>query len=418
MTDRRSVTSVAGAGFLALALLFAVFAQQRSGPELVPRSIAASAQIATTPTIASIDEIVVVTPTLGSIEEVVVQPTAAPPTATAVPTAVPPTATAEPTAVPPTATAEPTPVETAEPEKPTMLDDASPVAAGIESLDELLDTETGIFGVMVLDSDGDLRYSRNADNPFFSASLYKLILVADILGRIERGEVLIDQEIFLAPEYFPIDPTLPDGYYTSTDMGATATVQEALWAAICVSSNVAALSLLTLTTTEDLNALTQDLGLQDTRYESQLADLPDWATAESAGGLPDQYSQAVSLIETEALEWKVNLTTPANMALFFAMLLDGEVVSGVVSNQLLELLFDQQMINRIPALLPKDTKVAHKTGNLDHIVHDVGVIMTADGPVILVAMSEAVPDEDHAAEIIQKIAEVVYQALAGPSAFR
>jgi beta-lactamase class A len=227
----------------------------------------------------------------------------------------------------------------------------------------------------------------------------------------------MDQELFLAPAYFPFDPSIPDGGYSWDDMETTITVKDALWSTICVSSNVSAMALLSLTTTEDLNTLAQELGLQDTLFNRQLAELPDWQQAAGQSPMPDQFSQAVSLIETEALSWTVNLTTPANMAKFLQLLLDGEVVSGVVSNQLLELLFDQQIIDRIPALLPDDVQVAHKTGNLIGIVHDVGVIMTDDGPVILVAMSEGVPDEEHATMVIQTIAAFVFRDLADPSAF-
>lgn len=405
MAHRRSVASVASAGILALALLFAVFARQWSGSELAPRSLAASAQLALTPTVASIDDVVIVTPTIASIDDVVVQPTVVPATATAEPTAL---ATAE--------TEKPTAATTTGPISQTVLGDPRLVAGGLDALDVLLDAESGIFGVMVLDADGDLRYSRNADTPFISASLYKLLLAADILGRIERGDVLFNQELLLSPEYFP-NPSVLDGYYTVEQIGTTITVREALWATICVSSNVSALALLDLTTTSDLNTLAMELGLQDTRFNTQLADLPNWDATAGDRSRPDQFSQAISLIETEALQWTVNLTTPANMALFLELVLDGEIINGVVSNQLLELLLDQQIVDRIPALLPAGIEVAHKTGNLESIVHDVGVIMTGEGPVILVAMAEGVPDEEHATEIIQKIAGIVFESLGAPSTF-
>jgi beta-lactamase class A len=393
MAHRRPAAPAAGAGVLALAFILALCAHHWHGAGIAPQSRAA-AQTEPTPTVASITD--VVRPTVASINDVIVQPTA--------------TAT-------PAQTPTPTPTPAVQTERPTTLDVPPRIPSSLEALDAMLDSETGIFGVMVLDTDGDLRYSRNADTPFITASLYKLLLVADILGRVERGEITMDQELFLAPAYFPYDPSIPDGGYTWDDMETTITVQEALWSTICVSSNVSALALLDLTTTEDLNGLAQELGLQDTLFNRQLTQLPDWKQAATESPMPEQFSQAVSLIETEALNWTVNLTTPANMARFLQMLLDGEVVSGVVSNQLLELLFDQQIIDRIPALLPDDVQVAHKTGNLIGIVHDVGVIMTEEGPLILVAMSEGVPDEKHATQVIQTIAAVVFRDLGDPSAF-
>jgi hypothetical protein len=43
--------------------------------------------------------------------------------------------------------------------------------------------------------------------------------------------------------------------------------------------------------------------------------------------------------------------------------------------------------------------------------------MAEEGPVILIAMSEGVPDEDHATEIIQKIAQLVYKEVGDRSPF-
>jgi hypothetical protein len=52
--------------------------------------------------------------------------------------------------------------------------------------------------------------------------------------------------------------------------------------------------------------------------------------------------------------------------------------------------------------------MAHKTGTLDHVVHDTGILYAPDGPVILIAMSEATPDDDHAFQIIQRLALIAY----------
>jgi hypothetical protein len=58
--------------------------------------------------------------------------------------------------------------------------------------------------------------------------------------------------------------------------------------------------------------------------------------------------------------------------------------------------------------------MAHKTGNLDHVVHDVGVIFAPDGPVILAAMIEAPPDDARATELIQRLALIAYEAEVEP----
>ena len=46
----------------------------------------------------------------------------------------------------------------------------------------------------------------------------------------------------------------------------------------------------------------------------------------------------------------------------------------------------------IPALLPQDTKVAHKTGELLGVLHDAGVVYSPTGSYVLVMMSEKLED--------------------------
>jgi hypothetical protein len=82
---------------------------------------------------------------------------------------------------------------------------------------------------------------------------------------------------------------------------------------------------------------------------------------------------------------------------------------------MLDLLSGQQVNDRFPALLPAGTRLAHKTGNLPGVVHDAGVIWTPAGPRILAALAEGVPDDGHAATVIQRLALLVYGG-APPSA--
>ncbi len=109
------------------------------------------------------------------------------------------------------------------------------------------------------------------------------------------------------------------------------------------------------------------------------------------------------------------MTTPQDVAAFFALLLEGGVVDRHRSKQMLRLLAQQTINDRFPALLPAATEVAHKTGNLPGVVHDAGVIFAPAGPVVLVALTEDVPDEARATEILQRLALVVYRHHGGPA---
>jgi beta-lactamase class A len=102
------------------------------------------------------------------------------------------------------------------------------------------------------------------------------------------------------------------------------------------------------------------------------------------------------------------LTTPADIGHFFALLLQGEVVSESASAAIYQILDQQAVSDRIPQLLPFNTKTVHKTGNLDQVVHDAGIIYTPRGPVILAALVQADPDDAQATLVIQQLARMVF----------
>ena len=73
--------------------------------------------------------------------------------------------------------------------------------------------------------------------------------------------------------------------------------------------------------------------------------------------------------------------------------------------------------DRIPALLPPDVSVIHKTGNLTGVLHDAGIVAIASGSAVVVAMSQAIVDLDKAFSIEQRIGLAAYQVVhdAAPS---
>lgn len=279
----------------------------------------------------------------------------------------------------------------------------------LPGLDELLIGEAGVYGVMVVDQRGLLRYSRNPGLPFISASLYKLLLCTEIIRQVETGELSVNDRLILDSSYF-IDSQMPDGAYDYDAVGIEIAVHEALWATICVSSNVAAIALLGLTSPETMNGLSRALGMTSTVFDASLTSLDFWPPQTADSDADREASEL--LIERQSWEWQINLTSPADVTRLMQRVMQGTLVSAFVSSVMRGLLFDQQINDRMPALLPANTRTAHKTGNLTTIVHDAGSIMTSKGPVLLTMLTQDVPDERHATRLLQLIAAMVFAELA------
>ncbi len=243
----------------------------------------------------------------------------------------------------------------------------------------------------MIDPLGSTIYARNATVPFISASLYKLPLMAKIYQLIENGDVSLDQPLTLEKWYFMVNEG-GDSYYDDASASSSTTVEEALFASGAYSSNVGALALTSLTDWAAIQSMAHVLGMMGSYLTVDLSSIPQWppqlVVTDSAADL----DTAVAFVESEAQSGPIMLTTPADIAHFFDLLLKGEVVHESASAAIYQILNQQAVSDRIPQLLPSNTKTVHKTGNLDQVVHDAGIIYTARGPVILAALVQADPD--------------------------
>jgi beta-lactamase class A len=89
----------------------------------------------------------------------------------------------------------------------------------------------------------------------------------------------------------------------------------------------------------------------------------------------------------------------------------GEVVSPEDSDEMRRILSDQQLNEMIPAGLPFDTHVAHKTGSAADYFHDAGIIYPARGETFVLAiLTKGYPesDEDAAHAFVASLARAVY----------
>jgi len=298
-----------------------------------------------------------------------------------------------------TSTPEPTPMAAA-----TIQAEPSVIRTELVStIDALLEPEPGLYGVVILDQNGEYRYSRNADIPFVAASLYKLVLLADIYAKVEDGSLSLDMTLPLSSEYFADEFASEDGFYVLEDEGGETTLETALFGAGAYSSNIAAQVLMSLTSIDSLRATAENLGMWNTWFNIVPSDIPGWPDQFLSEGNPESES-AVAFIDDQAQYNLLHITTPNDVAHYWYLLINGQVISQTTSDAILAILREQVVTDRIPYLLPGDYQTANKTGNLYHVVHDSGLIFGPDGTLVVAALSQNEDDDDHGAQVIQRVA--------------
>ena len=247
----------------------------------------------------------------------------------------------------------------------------------VAQIDHLTEAFPGGVGLWIADpNNAKPLYSRNADEEIIAASLYKLGVMAEAERRVDSGELHYSDVITVQQE-----DVVPDGSFEAP--GTELTIDQALEAMITISDNGAARALLHLLGGANVDATLARAGVKD--FHVQYDDSED------------------------------NVVTPRAVGQFFTLLAKKQLISPAASARMLARLERQEINDRLPASLPENVVVAHKTGNLAGLVHDAGIIYTPSGPRVVVAMTWDAYDED-ARAFISNVGAVVYSAVLEPPA--
>lgn len=104
-----------------------------------------------------------------------------------------------------------------------------------------------------------------------------------------------------------------------------------------------------------------------------------------------------------------NRTTAFDEVVIYEKLAHGKAVSKKASEEMIELLKQQKFNEMIPAQLPDDVEVAHKTGWITGVNHDVGIVELPDGQrYVLVLLSKDAENRDEVLSTFAGISRSVY----------
>lgn len=312
-----------------------------------------------------------------------------------------------PAALAQTSTASPTTVP-APPPGPAVSPTPSPPPAVPDTreqqlAEELLADEPGVYGYVVMASDGTLIASVNSETPFVTASLYKLLVMADIYQRIEMGWLSADDMVVLDGRHFVEGA---DNYFTLDEVGTAYSLQEYLFAVGAYSSNVAARTLLQFTSREGLRNTALAIGMTRTYLFTDPLLVPNWPEEPGPDAPPEEFAVAQQYLRDAARSGPVNITTPLDMARYGIAIANDTLLSPWVSEQVALVLQDQAIRDRIPYLLEGDVFTINKPGNLVDAVNDMGVLYLPEGARSVAILSLAVPNTDRATEIEQRLAVI------------
>ena len=223
--------------------------------------------------------------------------------------------------------------------------------------------------------------AKDLDDVFSSASLIKVPILLAVLDYIEAEDQSLQQSIKVLPE------NLVDFSVLTELQVEECSLHDLLVWMIITSDNSATNVLIDFIGMEKLNQYFKKIGLVDTKIQRKMMDF-----IQLAKGFD-------------------NVTTAGDMAKLFTAIYRKELLSTKYNELAIEILSRQRIVESLKRYIVDDVQMAHKTGSLDTVEHDAGIVFSNKIDYIIgVFITEHNGNED-AKRIIGKISKIVYDYL-------
>jgi beta-lactamase class A len=263
-----------------------------------------------------------------------------------------------------------------------------------KEISSVITNSNGIFAVAFADlKTGDTLFI-NAHEQFHAASTMKVPVMIELYKQEQEGEFSLDDSILIKTDFrsivdgstFTMDVGVDSETILYEKVGSKLTIKELTYHMITKSSNLATNILIELVDAKKVTATMRELGAPDIEVLRGVEDLK-------------AYEQGLS-----------NSTTAYDLMKIFEAIGTERIISEKACTEMMAVLFDQHFNEIIPAQLPTDVKVAHKTGSITGVQHDSGIVVLANGhKYVLVLLSKELEDRDQGVETLAQISKMVYK---------
>ncbi len=273
-------------------------------------------------------------------------------------------------------------------------------------IERLIAREDGVVGVAVEHLESGQGLAVNGDVPFPMASTFKVPVLVELMYQVMEGRFSLDDEISLQPS----DQHVGSGLLAKLEApGVELSVLNMAHLMMMISDNSAADILLERVGAANINARLKVLGIDGLTVNRSCQNL--------IGDLRALYKDADTSEEMRAAIVKFSddprdQATPLAMNSLLEKIFKKEILDPASCDLIIEIMLKCETGGqRIPGDLPRDTKLAHKTGTIAGTYDDCGIIYLPDGAgsvAVTVFTKNFVDDTKDVEAVIAKIAKFVY----------
>ncbi|KHF39352.1 serine hydrolase [Halalkalibacter okhensis] len=284
-------------------------------------------------------------------------------------------------------------------------------------IDEIIHKSTATYGVSIKHLETSEVAIVNGDKIFQQASVFKIPILVTLLKQVESNHLRLDTRVKIKKgDYVP-----GSGILQELDYGADVSVKDLALLMIIVSDNLATDKLLQMVGLDNVQQHMEMLGLKHTTIKHSCYDLLRLSV-----GLDERshYDEVLTNLKNGEFDRKsvvfertkkCSVSTANEMNLLLEKLLNYDLLNETNTNMMLDILLKQRIQNRLPLLLPEGTKIAHKTGSLDHYLNDCGIVFLPNdkGTYIISVFSSDHHSTEGGDQEIGEISKAAYDYFMG-----
>ncbi|RAJ92668.1 beta-lactamase class A [Larkinella arboricola] len=262
-----------------------------------------------------------------------------------------------------------------------------------QQIERELSQQPGTFAVAFRDlKTGQELLIREHEN-FHAASTMKTPVMIEVYKQAAQGRFSLSDSMLIKNEFKSIVDGSPYSLNASDDsdtliytrVGTKRPLSALVYDMIIVSSNLATNLVIELVDARKVTQTMRDFGAKNIQVRRGVED-------------KKAFDQGLN-----------NTTTAYDLMVIFDKMASGKAVSPEASADMIRILLDQRFNTVIPAQLPNDVKVAHKTGSIAGVHHDSGIVMLPDGrKYVLVLLGKDLNDESASVRSMATVSRLIY----------
>ncbi len=260
-------------------------------------------------------------------------------------------------------------------------------------LKEFAKQPDGNFAVAFKDLSTGQEFLMNAHESFHAASTMKTALLIETFKQASEHKFSLTDSILIHNDF----KSIVDGSTYSMDsandgekdlyekIGSKLPIENVLYRMITKSSNFSTNLIVELIGAKNANNTMHALGAKDIQVLRGVED-------------------------AKAFEHGMNNTTTAyDLMVMFEHIAKGTVVNKNACKEMIRILMDQYYRDIIPAKLPPGIKTATKSGSIEKVCHDSGIVFLPDGrKYVIVLLSRGIADQNVSTDLLATVSRIIY----------